>query len=246
MSAVIAEPKLEGQTVPFSHTTPMGYNLIKIQTHSTSSPYAVQVVFTVRQPLSASLGTPPLLFVYLHQCPPACLSHRLHVCWHTWARGLRFMSCTRLLICNLCHTSPAFSPAMVAVSMHRPDFHYMVASWKHDNVKQTKPSNIAHFSNNNFDSIFVTAHVGSSQQSVILYWKWPEASRNKSWLASKVLPLAVWDVNNSVPWAIIQYNHLLTLYMICWYQTNAVIIMVKKGNVKQRSSVLMQLQFKVQ
>lgn len=146
MSAVIAEPKLEGQTVPFSHTTPMGYNLIKIQPHSTASAYAVQVVFTVHQPLSASLGTPPLLCAYLHQCPPACLSHRLHVCWHTWATGLRFMSCARLLICNLCHTSPAFSPAMLTVSFIT--WLPSVSILEHEK-KQTKPSTIAHFSNNN-------------------------------------------------------------------------------------------------
>lgn len=76
MSALIAEPKLGGQTVPFSHTTPqMGYNLIKIQTHSTGM-YAVQVVFTVRQPL----------FLYLrasvrpHFSVSASISVRLLVC----------------------------------------------------------------------------------------------------------------------------------------------------------------------
>lgn len=59
MSAVIVEAKPEGQMLPFSHTTPTRYNLIKIQTHSTAGP--VQVVLTVRQlsSLYPRAGTPP-------------------------------------------------------------------------------------------------------------------------------------------------------------------------------------------
>lgn len=80
---------------------------------------------------SASLSvcyTPPILSVYHHQCLPACLSHWLHVCWHTWASGLKFMSHAFPLICNLCHMSTAFSHIMFSVCLHCPDINH------HENV----------------------------------------------------------------------------------------------------------------
>lgn len=109
MSALIAEPKLEGQTVAFSHTNPMGCNLIKIHTHSAASPYTIQVVFTVCVALyslfySLCLLAPNTCFTYpqcflstsinvrLLICWNGCMS----VCWHTWVRGPRLMSCTHL------------------------------------------------------------------------------------------------------------------------------------------------------
>lgn len=75
MSVLIAEPKLEGQTVPFSQTTPTGYDLIKIQTHSTGL-YAVQVVLTVCQRLSLYLQA----WVHPHFSVSTSISVRLLVC----------------------------------------------------------------------------------------------------------------------------------------------------------------------
>ena len=79
-----------------THASAIADILFRLSLHSTSPLLCLSVC--VREPKSL-LCTPPLLSVYFYQCPPALLSHWLHVCWRTWASGLRFVSCARLLVC---------------------------------------------------------------------------------------------------------------------------------------------------
>lgn len=158
MSPLIAKRELEGQRVPFSHTTQMGYSLMKIQPHSTATLYSVQVVFTVKEPffLFACLCICKPHYAPTSPClppsvsPHACLSHQLHLCWHTWASGLRFMPCSRLLTRDLRHSRLDFNQTKESntVSYRFNNFDWQTR--KHDCVKQKKTQLIiAHLSNNN-------------------------------------------------------------------------------------------------
>lgn len=134
MSAVIAEPKLEGQTLPFSHKTRTVYNVIKIQTHSSASPYAAQVVFTLRL---VSVGLCLYLQASVH--PHFSMSTSISVPMLVHLIGHVSVG---ILICNLCHMSLAFAPTVFTVTTHYMDACRMrLGTQKRHNEKQTKLSN---------------------------------------------------------------------------------------------------------
>lgn len=71
--------------------------------------------------VSAGLNTPPFFRVYLHQRPPACLSHWQHLCWHAWAEWTKVY-----VICSSSDLKPLsrypLSHLLIfTVSIHWPD-----------------------------------------------------------------------------------------------------------------------------
>lgn len=118
MSDVITEPALQRQTLPFSPCLPPpGYHRL-INVKPPQPPPRVAFGWSLPSVRIRGPRPPPLLCVCFHQRLHAYLSAFTSACARepSW---LRSTSRACLLMCDLCHVSPTFSPALFAVSTSR-------------------------------------------------------------------------------------------------------------------------------
>lgn len=137
---------LKAKRCPFLIQLQLGYNLIKIPTHSPPSGYGAQIVFTVRQPFCVCVCKPECLPT------PVCLTPSVSACFSVlstsclwayiseWAKVCVMCS----LICNLCHMSLSFSPTVFILSEWKPNCRWFSVS-KYSSLKKNPVNSMSYF-----------------------------------------------------------------------------------------------------